>query len=234
MKLVMLLIALFPTVIAAQQRSQDTSSVADLPLKEMPAGKPCTTLALFMTGDGGWASLDRHVVADLTAHGISVIGMNSREYLTHAKTPDQVGRDVARIVRRYMNEWNCESLIISGYSRGADLAPFAVSRMPADLRQKLLLVAMVGLSEYAGFEFHLIDIIAAPHRKSDQPTLAEIAKLSGVKMLCVYGKDEEDSGCRGAPPGAMQQVVLPGGHHFNDEFDQLGDLIIAAARPPAP
>lgn len=214
----------------APQRNADSLSVEGLPLVEVPAAGSGRILAVFMTGDGGWATLDRHVASELSKNGVAVIGLNSREYLAREKSPDEVGRDIARLAKNYMIKWNRDSLIIAGYSRGADLAPFAASRLPADLRQKLVLVAMLGLSHNAGFEFHLIDLVASPHRKSDRSTLDEIARLKGVKMMCVYGADEKDSGCRDAPAGTMQKIELPGGHHFDDDYYKLGDLILRAAR----
>ena len=213
----------------AQDQSAD-SDVRGLPLVEIPAKAPGGVLAVFMTGDGGWASLDRKLCAELAAHGIAVVGLNSRDYLMHAKTPDEVGRDVARVSRHYMSLWKADTLVIAGYSRGSDLAPFAATRLPADLRSKLALIAMYGLSHEAGFEFHLIDLFASPHRRSDRPTLEELVKLKGTNMLCVYGADEKDSACRDAPSGLMQEVQLTGGHHFDDDFTHLGDLLLTALR----
>jgi type IV secretory pathway VirJ component len=193
--------------------------------------KPGHLLAVFMTGDGGWATLDRHVASELAKNGVAVIGLNSREYLGHEKSPDQVGLDMTRLARHYMTMWNRDSLIIAGYSRGADLAPFVVTRLPADLRKKVVLVAMLGLSHDAGFEFHLIDMVASPRRKSDRSTLEELAKLSGVKLMCVYGAQEDDSACRDAPTGMMtQRIQLQGGHHFDNDYYKLGDLILEASR----
>lgn len=216
---------------AHAQQSSDSAGAAGLPVIEVPATKPGHVLALFMTGDGGWATLDRHVASELAKNGVAVIGLNSREYLGHEKSPDQVGLDMARLARHYMTKWNRDSLIIAGYSRGADLAPFVVTRLPADLKRKLVLVAMLGLSHDAGFGFHLIDIVSSPHRKSDRPTLAELARVSGVKLMCVYGSKEDDSACRDAPAGMMtRQIELQGGHHFDDDYYKLGDLILQAAK----
>ncbi|HEU4879640.1 MAG TPA: AcvB/VirJ family lysyl-phosphatidylglycerol hydrolase [Gemmatimonadaceae bacterium] len=208
----------------------DSGFISDLPVFEVPAKTPGKIGAIFMTGDGGWATLDRRVVEELTQHGIPVAVLNSRSYLSHRKTPDDLGRDLTRLSRHFMAKWQSDSIIIAGYSRGADFAPFGVSRMPSDVRGRVALVAMLGLATRAGFEFHFIDLIAAPHRPTDVETVPELIKLKGMRMLCVYGKDEKDSACPVAPPGLMQVVSTPGGHHFDDDFAHLGQLIVAAVR----
>jgi type IV secretory pathway VirJ component len=208
----------------------DSGSVSDLPVFEVPAKNPRKIIAIFMTGDGGWATLDRRVVDQLTQHGIPVAVMNSRIYLSHKKTPDDVGRDLTRLSKHFMAKWQSDSIIISGYSRGADFAPFGVSRMPADVRSHVVLVAMLGPAIRTGFEFHLIDLIASPHRPTDVATIPELLKLKGMRMLCVYGEDEQDSACSAAPSGLMQVVSTSGGHHFDDDFAHLGQLIVAAIK----
>lgn len=208
----------------------DSGSISDLPVFEVPAKSPGKIVAIFMTGDGGWATLDRRVVDQLTQHGIAVAVMNSRSYLSHRKTPDDVGRDLTRLSKHFMAKWQSDSIIIAGYSRGADFAPFGVSRMPADVRSRVVLVAMLGPSTRAGFEFHLIDLVASPHRPTDVATVPELIKLKGMRMLCVYGEDEKDSACPASPSGLMQTVSTSGGHHFDDDFAHLGQLIVAALK----
>ena len=223
--------SLQPEIALSQASSvADPGSISDLPVFEVPAKSPGKTGAIFMTGDGGWATLDRRVVDQLTQHGIPVAVLNSRSYLSHKKTPDDVGRDLTRLSRHFIAQWQSDSIIIAGYSRGADLAPFGVSRLPADVRQRVALVAMLGLATRAGFEFRFVDLIASAHRPTDVGTMPELLKLKGLRMLCVYGEDEKESACPVAPPGLMQVVSTSGGHHFDGDFAHLGQLIVAALK----
>lgn len=206
--------------------------LSKLPLSELRA-QPDTgsVLAIFLTGDGGWASLDKQVVAEMRAHGVAVVGLNTRPYLSKKKTSDEIANDLTRISRHYLAAWNRRRLAIVGYSRGADLMPFGVAGMPADLRNKIILLGMLGLATRAGFEFHFEDIFIAVRRPSDQPTLPVLAQLKGMRMLCVYGSDEEESGCRAAPPGLITRTVeLPGGHHYDSDYKRLGDLVVEELR----
>lgn len=190
-----------------------------------------SALAIFLTGDGGWASLDKQVVAEMRAHGIAVIGLNTRPYLSKRKTADEIAADLTKISRHYLAAWNRPRLAIVGYSRGADIMPFGVAGMPPDLRNRIVLLAMLGLAKRAGFEFHFEDIFVAVKRSTDQMTLPELAQLKGVKMLCVFGSGEKDSACRDAPPGLItRKVELPGGHHWDNDYKLVGDLVVEELR----
>ena len=221
------LISLSIGVVSANAQSLP-DDLAKLPIQEMPA-LPDTgnTLAVFLTGDGGWASLDKDVVAELRSHGVSVVGLNTRPYLSKKKTPTEIAFDLTRISRKYLAQWNKSRLVIAGYSRGADLMPFGVAGMPADLRNRTVLLAMLGLANRVGFEFHFEDIFTTVHRPGDQLTLPQLAQLKGMHMLCIYGAEEESSGCRDAPPGLITKTIqLPGGHHYDSNYKRLGDLVL--------
>ena len=215
--------------IAQEPRTSLGPEVRDLPLIELPLpNAPSRTFAVMLTGDGGWATLDKKVSAELVARGLPVVALNTRAYLSHRRTPDQAGFDLSRIVRYYLTHWSSDRVAIVGYSRGGDIAPFMVSRLPVDLKSKVVLVAMLALSNQTNFEVHFMDIFVESHRASDVKTLPEIEHLRGMNLLCVYGADEKDSGCRSAPPGLMKTVGRNGGHHFDDDFKALGDIVFDA------
>lgn len=223
---------------SAAAQTPSTATVDDLsklPITEMPA-QPDTgnTVAIFMTGDGGWATLDKQVVAEMRAHGIAVVGLNTRPYLSKKKTAAEIANDLTRISRHYLSAWNRPRLAIVGYSRGADLMPFGVAGMPADVRNRIVLLGLLGLGTRAGFEFHFEDIFLAVKRPTDQLTLPVLTQLKGMKMLCVFGSDEKESGCRDAAPGLItRKVELPGGHHWDNDYKLVGDLVVEELRPVA-
>ena len=206
------------------------SGLSDLPLVEVPARRPGTTLALLLSGDGGWAPLDREVALTLADSGVAVIGLDARQYLEHERTPDRVAADVRRILERYTQHWQRRRLVIVGYSRGADIAPFALSRLPDSLRRQVALVALLGLAPAANFQFHLEDLVRDVPRASDHPIAPELERLRGMPLLCIYGAGEVRSGCRGADATLIRQVERPGGHHFDGNYRALALIILAALR----
>ncbi len=213
--------------LAQSPGAASSDDLSKLPLIEMRAASDTSgILAIFLTGDGGWADLDKQVTAELRSRGVDVVGLNTRPYLSKKKEPAEIAFDVARIARHYMKAWNRPRLALVGYSRGADLMPFAVSGMAADVRDRIVLLAMLGISTRTGFEFHFEDILFEVKRASDRFTLPVLALLRGMKMMCVYGAKEPDSACRDAPAGLFaRKVELPGGHHYDDNFKHVGDLV---------
>ncbi len=208
--------------------------VTDLPLIEVPATVPANnSLVVMVSGDGGWAGLDREVAAALAARGYSVVGLNSLRYFLTRHTPDEAGRDLARILNYYLPQWNKQRVLLIGYSRGADVLPFMASRLPPALRSRVDLIALLGLGRHVDFEFHLSDWlpVAGKEHSTALPIFPEIQALHGGRhVLCIYGQDEEHSLCRRFTPPLGQTLVLKGGHHFEGAYAHLASVIIDALR----
>ncbi|MEI2719079.1 MAG: AcvB/VirJ family lysyl-phosphatidylglycerol hydrolase [Gemmatimonadales bacterium] len=71
-----------------------------LPVHEVASAVPGRRLAILLTGDGDWAALDRTIAETLAARGVSVVGLESRQWLSHGARKDAGGgRDDARGAR---------------------------------------------------------------------------------------------------------------------------------------
>lgn len=207
---------------------------ADLPLQLLPASTAGPMLAVFMTGDGDWAELDRDVAGALVQHGVAVVGFESHSYLAHGahKSPDTIGLDLERILQYYLKAWGRSTVLVIGYSRGAQLAPFAVSRLSADLRRHVRLIALLNPALSANFTYHFADLLGDKRRADDVPILPELAKLTGTRVLCVYGVDEKESLCPLIPTGTARIVTTSGGHHFDGDYPALAKLILDESKAP--
>ena len=206
--------------------------VSALPLHTVAAKtSPGVALAVMLTGDGGWARLDRRIADDLSAHGVGVVGLDSRAYLMQERTPDEAAADIARVIRRYSSQWSSPRVTLIGYSRGADIAPFIVNRLPPDLRRSISLVALLGPAERADFQFHWTDLLYETSKPSDRPILPELERLRGTPVLCVYGKDEKESLCRLADSSAVRVDRRPGRHHFDGDYDAIATEILSIIAP---
>jgi type IV secretory pathway VirJ component len=205
--------------VAAQKtraaRADNDVSGLPLHLVTTKAGSPAA-LAIILTGDGGWAGIDKRIGDDFAARGVAVVGLDSRSYLMDAKTPDEAAADVARVMRHFSARWSVQRVVLVGYSRGADMAPFVVNRWPEDLRRRVRTIAFVGLSERASFEFHFEDLMFDVARPTDIPTRPEVAKLAGIRLLCVQGADEQNSFCA-HPVEGMQTLTHPGKHRATSD-----------------
>lgn len=203
--------------------------VADLAVIEQPGTpRPGAPLALLLTGDGGWAALDRGVAAALNERGVPVVGWSTLQYFWHARTPEQAAADTARLLRHYLAQWQRERVLLVGYSFGADVLPFIVARLPEDLRARVRLVTLLGLSRRASFEIRVADWLRGPDAAA-LPTLPEIARLHGVPLLCVYGAGESDDPCPELAAGGASVERIGDGHHLGGDYAAIAAQILAHA-----
>lgn len=215
-----------PDQVATQQGQSD---VADLPLTEVPATKAGGgALAVMLSGDGGWAALDRGVAAALAAQGIGTVGWDSLSYYWKARSPEEAAGDLARLLRHYRQGWGKRQVVLIGYSFGAGVLPFLVSRLPPDLRGSIALVAFLGLGPTASFEFHLTDWFSNSASGDAQPVLPEVRRLAPLPRLCVYGQQEDGSLCPRLAADGVEVRRLPGDHHFGGDYAAVARLIIQA------
>ena len=129
----------------------------DLPLIELHPKARGHQLAIIVSGDGGWASLDRQIGETFAARGIPVVGWDALRYFWKARSPEQMGADLTRIVRHYLDAWHASDLLLVGYSRGAETLPFMINRLPGDLRARIRVVALIAPARVTAFEFHVRD-----------------------------------------------------------------------------
>lgn len=211
----------------AQMSTARADDLHDLPVVELRARHSAQTLAIVLSGDGGWADIDRQIGQTLAERGVDVVGFDDRAYLrSGTRSADGTARDVARVAATYMARWGDTRLVLVGYSRGAAFAPFVVTRLPEALRARTALVAMLGLPEHASFRYRFSDLWATRTRKEDAPILPELERLRGMNMMCVYGEREDESLCRSVPPSLVYAVARAGAHHFDGDYRAITDLIL--------
>jgi type IV secretory pathway VirJ component len=218
---------------AGQLPAQQPNSVAGLPIKVVPADHPGHHLAILLTGDGNWADIDQSIARGLAAAGVPVVGLEARAWMTNgpAKTAAIAGTDVGRIAATFLARWGADSLIVIGYSRGAEFAPFAVNRLPDSLRARVSQVVMLGPSMTANWTFHLVDLIKNSVRPDDVAILPEVERLVHVPVTCVYGSDEvATSLCPHLTGPLVRSVAKGGGHHFDKDYAALVQLVLERMR----
>ncbi len=204
----------------------DTPATSDLPLVEVPArAGDSPALAVMLSGDGGWAGLDKEVASRLASRGVPVVGWSSLLYFWTPRTPESSAADLARVLRHYLTLWHRERVVLVGYSLGADVLPFLVNRLPAELRARVSAVVLIGVSSTANFEFHVSNWLGGGDK--GPAVLPEASKLAVPKVLCLYGELEKDSLCHQLKGEAFQAVPLAGGHHFGGDYDAVAGHILS-------
>ncbi|HXH41154.1 MAG TPA: AcvB/VirJ family lysyl-phosphatidylglycerol hydrolase [Thermoanaerobaculia bacterium] len=203
-----------------------SAATTTLPLVEVPATRGTSdTLVVFVSGDGGWAAIDRDISRVLAANGMPVVGLNALQYFWKKRTPETSSHDLATIIDRYLETWHKSRVLLVGYSRGADVLPAMVSRLPAETQAKVRMITLLGPSRTVEFEFHVADWMR--NTSAGMPVKPEVDKLVSQRILCLYGEDDHDALCReliGRPQTDV--VTLKGAHHFDGGYDKLGQIII--------
>jgi type IV secretory pathway VirJ component len=216
----------------AETPPQRPPDIDDLPLTEVHASGASEEFALLLTGDGGWAGLDQELAARLAASGVPTVGLNSLKYFWSERTPQATARDVARLLRHYLAAWSKQRVLLIGYSFGADVLPFVVNRLPPDLRGRVASVSLLGIDSNASFEIRIADWVASD--RAGPPTRPEVAALTHLPVLCVYGEGESDSICPELSAAGIARQQIGRGHHFSGEYALLAERILAFARSARP
>jgi type IV secretory pathway VirJ component len=207
------------------------ASLAGLPLVEVPpTGAARTqaakdTFAVMLSGDGGWAGLDKNVAAALAAQGTPVVGFDSLRYFWRKRTPEGLAGDLDRIVRYYAAHWKRGRVVLVGYSQGANALPAAFNRLPEASRRLVAQVVLIGLEHKVAWQFHISNWIGAP--ADAQPILPDAIRLRAADTLCLYGEGDGDALCPELPGESVTAQQMPGGHHFNGAYDELAAKILA-------
>jgi type IV secretory pathway VirJ component len=216
---------------SATGESAPDAPLGELPVVELPSpANPGDYFAIVLSGDGGWASIDKQIGEELVKSGVPTVGLNSLQYFWQKRTPEEISADLQRMIRHYQASFHREKVILIGYSLGANVLPLMASRLPASLLDQVQLIAFLGLEHQTDLEFRMGDWLAAQHTSSFK-LMPEVQKLQGRPMLCVYGTKEGDTLCPDLPAGLADVVEIKGGHHFDGDFHGLARLIMSHVKP---
>jgi type IV secretory pathway VirJ component len=206
---------------AAQDARLSGLPLIEVPSKITPQPAGSGRMAVMLSGDGGWAALDRDIAAGFARRGIPVIGIDSLRYFWKTRAPQQAADDVAATIDHYLAAWHRSRVDLVGYSFGADVLPFIANRLPAATAAKLVTVTLVEPSLSATFEIHLSDWL--PGVTTDGLPLApEMARLK-VLPLCLHGGGP-DTICTSLPPAQVQQIGK--GHHLGGDGEPIVERIL--------
>jgi type IV secretory pathway VirJ component len=224
----------------AEQKSQQNALLhaqhlpplpGNLPLSIIPTAiKDTMPIAFFISGDGGWTSFDQTLSEHLAEQGISIVGLDAQKYFWNQKTPDETTADASKILLHYMQQMKHNSFILIGYSFGADIVPFVAHKLSPELKKLLRGVYMLSPDEFTDFEIHVSDMLSFSLYKEQYDVAKEVKNISTLKPVCVFG-DEEDLKTREVFSGQkVKTIVLPGSHHYNNDFLNLSAAIVKTVR----
>ncbi|HVZ48729.1 MAG TPA: AcvB/VirJ family lysyl-phosphatidylglycerol hydrolase, partial [Gemmatimonadaceae bacterium] len=125
-----------------------------------------------------------------------------------------------------------QRLVLLGYSRGADVAPFIANRLSAAVRKRLDGLVLISPSGRATFELTLRDVVTQRPRATDLPVMPELERLRGTPLICAYGGDERSAFCTRLDSTLARTVVRSGGHALDaDDGPDIAKLIVTLLGP---
>jgi type IV secretory pathway VirJ component len=187
-------------------------------------------LAVIFSGDGGWSDIDRELGNYLASHDIAVAGVNCLSYFWKRRTADEVGRNLEWLLKRYMNDWEMEHVVLIGYSFGANILPSAYNILSGSMKNKVVQISLLAPGRTADFEFYVSDWLGSGDSKNSLTLQPEVAKIDKSTLQCFYGEEEKDrSLCTDSVMSGAETIKTSGSHHFDGNYAKLGDTIITGA-----
>lgn len=193
---------------------------------EVPARGQGDTVTLFYSGDGGWRDLDRIVAGEMAQSGYPVVGVDTLRTFWSHKTPEQAARELSATLDHYRRAWGAKSFVLAGFSFGADILAPIFNRLAAADRGDVKLLVLLSPSRTADFGIKVSGWLG---KDSGEMDLApELTRLPADRIICIYGIQEQaESGCTDASIPSSRRIELPGGHHFDEDYPKLTQLILS-------
>lgn len=191
----------------------------DLPLvitkpKNHTEGMPC---AFLISGDGGWYKFEQAISDSLAGYGLVTIGLDIKKYFHDKRTPESMTADVVRAIEHYGSPLQKEHLVFIGYSLGAEMVPFIISRLPEKFKERISLYVLLSPAATTDFSIHIADLMGMQSRYDTFRVIDEIKKIAGIPALCIFGSEEKTN-----VPAMLRNigttvVIIPGDHHYNHD-----------------
>lgn len=202
-------------IVASFCNAQEVS----LPVKILPGSDRGKPLIFFISGDGGWTDFSTNFINKLNREGYPVIALNARNYFWEKKTPSQTAADAGSLINPYLAKWKADSVVLIGYSFGADIIPFIYTNLEKSTVSKIkkAVLMLPGLS--TDFTVHISEMLGFS-RTNAYSVVSELNKLS-IPVLVVLGSEKSLFPVDSLVIKNYQTSVIKGGHHFDAEVDSV-------------
>ncbi len=170
--------------------------------------------ALLISGDGGWYSFEQSIADKLATMGIPTIGLDSKKYFWKRKTPEQAASDMTMALNFYSKEWGRDQCLLIGYSLGAEIVPFIVTRLPDEMKSKILSSVLLSPDISTDFEIHISNMLGMGNRQNTYNVTNEIKSMQPVPTLIIFGSGEKTEIPDLLAGKGPSIIKIPGDHHY--------------------
>ncbi len=214
------------SLIAPHLTEDDFSSLAGLPLVELPASQPSRLMAVFFSGDGGWRDIDRTIGEKLQSLGVSVVGWDSVRYFWSRKTPERTASDLSAVISAYSARWRADRVALIGFSFGADVIPSVYDRLRPSLKDRIPMIALLSPEPAADWEIRVAGWLGAAPSAEATPLAPEVEKIPGKMLQCFYGNKDPLSYCPKLIGRGAEVFEKQGIHHFDGDYPLIAHQIL--------
>lgn len=222
--------ALIQTLSDRIDASGADSSPLGLPLTVLETKPKYNTMAIIISGDGGWRDIDSEVGSALQEDGIPVVGLDSLRYFWSKKDAATTAADLSRIIRTYRKQWNVQNVMLIGYSFGADIIPSTYNQLPEADRNRVILMSLLALSNTAEFEISVSGWLGGSGTGEGGDPVVDLKKIDPKRIQCVYGTEDDEDACKALGSTGVETLGIEGGHHFDEDYDALATHLIDALK----
>jgi type IV secretory pathway VirJ component len=200
----------------------------ELPLTVLETKPTMDTMAVIFSGDGGWRDIDSEVGGYLQTQGIPTVGIDSLRYFWSERKPQEIARDLARIIDTYRRQWGVSNVVLIGYSFGADVIPATFNLLPKADKARIRQISLLALSKEVDYVISVTGWLGVAGEGKGGNTVDDIGKIDPKLVQCVYGTDEDDDPCLDLKSKGVETVPIDGGHHFDEDYEALGKRIVGS------
>ena len=204
-------------------KAQDISSLPAVayPAQNYNAQK---TLVFYISGDGGENSFSKSLMQQVNSKGYPAVLFNSQKYFWQKKTPEQTASDAEKVIQYYQTQWKVKNIIIIGYSFGADVAPFIVTRLSKDTYAAVKNIVLMSPSQATDFEVHVAQLLG--HGKSTgNSVITEINKIKQKPLLIIQGVKESEKIESTSLKVTYKLIGMKGGHRYDSNTSDVANTI---------
>ena len=195
-----------------------------LPLQYTDNSDTTKPLIVYISGDGGMNSFTNSLIKSLNKKGYAVLALDAKNYFWNKKDPQQFATAMTQAINIYLKNKKRNSFVVLGYSFGADVTPFLITRLPSFLYAKCRNVVMLSPSVHTDFEIKIIDMLGWGGKK-EKNVVTELNKVS-LPVILFFGKGENDFPVNEVTI-RKQVIVMEGGHHYDNNADDLAGNIVS-------
>ncbi|NEW81084.1 MAG: hypothetical protein GZ094_01780 [Mariniphaga sp.] len=206
--------------------AQHARYVNDMPLQLSASKGSNAALVLYLSGDGGWNEFNQKLVQEFEKQGYGVVTLNTRKYFWDQKSPEVFAGDIDQLSKYYLKEWKKSSVVIVGYSFGADVGIFLPGRLSSELQKKIIKIALISPSASSDFVIRLSDMIGDSENVNRKFKVKPEIEKADMPVICIFGNDEKLMLKTNLPKKKNLIIYeLPGDHRYNNDFKALSKLI---------